>query len=120
MKLHFVKNLADRREIMMNDHLLARGIRDPAVLRAMLEVPREVFVAEGMEEFAYDDYALPIDEGQTISQPYIVAFMTEQLDPKPTDRILEIRDGRLVQDARNAYGKPFVEAVAADVAAPGD
>ena len=93
MKLHFVKNLADRREIMMNDHLLARGIRDPAVLRAMLEVPREVFVAEGMEEFAYDDYALPIDEGQTISQPYIVAYMTESLELSAADRVLEIGTG---------------------------
>lgn len=93
MKLHFVKNLADRREIMMNDHLLARGIRDPAVLRAMREVPREAFVAEGMEEFAYDDYALPIDEGQTISQPYIVAYMAESLELSAADRVLEIGTG---------------------------
>lgn len=93
MKLHFVKNLADRREIMMNDHLLARGIRDPAVLKAMLEVPREAFVAEGMEELAYDDYALPIDEGQTISQPYIVAYMAESLELSAADRVLEIGTG---------------------------
>lgn len=93
MKLHFVKNLADRREIMMNDHLLSRGIRDQAVLKAMREVPREAFVAEGMEELAYDDYALPIDEGQTISQPYIVAYMAESLELSAADRVLEIGTG---------------------------
>lgn len=78
---------------MIRDHLAGRGIHDPAVLAAMREVPREAFVGEEMQDFAYDDYPLPIAEGQTISQPYIVAYMTEALELSSTDRVLEIGTG---------------------------
>jgi protein-L-isoaspartate(D-aspartate) O-methyltransferase len=78
---------------MIREHLIGQGIRDPEVLAAMREVPREAFVAEGMEELAYEDNPLPIDEGQTISQPYIVAYMTEALELSAADRVLEIGTG---------------------------
>ncbi|UFS69059.1 protein-L-isoaspartate(D-aspartate) O-methyltransferase [Geomonas sp. RF6] len=87
------RDLSAKKELMIVQHLVARGIRDEAVLRAMREVPREAFVAEGMEAFAYEDSPLPIQEGQTISQPYIVAFMTEALELSPSDRVLEIGTG---------------------------
>lgn len=73
--------------------LKRRGIRDQAVLDAMATVPREQFVGLDLAEFAYDDTPLPIEEGQTISQPYIVALMTEALHLKPTDSVLEIGTG---------------------------
>ena len=78
---------------MIREHLLGRGIRDPEVIRAMREVPREAFVAAVETELAYEDYPLPIDDGQTISQPYIVALMTEALELSETDRVLEIGTG---------------------------
>jgi protein-L-isoaspartate(D-aspartate) O-methyltransferase len=82
-----------RREIMIREHLLGRGVHDPAVLAAMREVPREAFVDEGLRELAYEDHPLPIAGGQTISQPYIVAYMTEALQLSGTDRVLEIGTG---------------------------
>jgi len=85
--------LGSRRELMIREHLLGRGIRDPAVISAMREVPREEFVAEELVEFAYEDHPLAIAEGQTISQPYIVAYMTEALELSATDRVLEIGTG---------------------------
>jgi len=78
---------------MLRDHLLGRGIRDQAVLQAMRDVPREAFVAEHFRLQAYDDHPLSIAEGQTISQPYIVAYMTEALELAVTDRVLEIGTG---------------------------
>jgi protein-L-isoaspartate(D-aspartate) O-methyltransferase len=78
---------------MIREHLLSRGIRDEAVLRAMLEVPREAFVPPELADRAYGDYPLPIDEQQTISQPYIVAYMTQALELVPSDRVLEIGTG---------------------------
>lgn len=87
------KMLDNRRELMIREHLLGRGIRDQAVIRAMREVPREKFVAEELAEFAYEDHPLDIAEGQTISQPYIVAYMTEALELSATDRVLEIGTG---------------------------
>lgn len=84
---------AASREVMIREHLMARGIRDPQVLKAMREVPREVFVPEGEEPYAYEDHPLPIGEGQTISQPYIVAYMTEALELLPEDRVLEVGTG---------------------------
>jgi protein-L-isoaspartate(D-aspartate) O-methyltransferase len=81
------------RERMIRDHLKGRGIRDPNVLRAMEEVPREEFVPEEMIEFAYGDHPVAIGEGQTISQPYIVAYMAELLELGPDDRVLEIGAG---------------------------
>lgn len=76
-----------------------RGIVDAAVLRAMDEVPREHFVKPEFTEAAYEDHALPIACGQTISQPYIVAYMTEQLGVKPQHRVLEIGTGSGYQAA---------------------
>jgi protein-L-isoaspartate(D-aspartate) O-methyltransferase len=81
------------RERMVTTQIAARGVRDPAVLAAMRSVPREQFVPEAMEEFAYEDSPLPIEEGQTISQPYIVAAMITALRPRPTDRVLEVGTG---------------------------
>ncbi len=73
--------------------LRRQGIRDETVLKAMTNVPREKFVGINLLEFAYDDSPLPIEEGQTISQPYIVALMTEALMLKPGDRVLEVGTG---------------------------
>jgi protein-L-isoaspartate(D-aspartate) O-methyltransferase len=84
---------ASDREIMVQRHLLARGLRDPLVLAAMGKVPREAFVPDPLKEFAYEDSALPIEAGQTISQPYIVARMVELLELEPTDKVLEVGAG---------------------------
>jgi protein-L-isoaspartate(D-aspartate) O-methyltransferase len=78
---------------MVRGQVESRGIRDPGVIRAMTEVPREAFVPEDQAEFAYRDSPLPIAEGQTISQPYIVALMTAALEIGPGDRVLEIGTG---------------------------
>jgi protein-L-isoaspartate(D-aspartate) O-methyltransferase len=81
------------RDRMVDVHIAGRGIRDPHVLEAMRQVPREAFVEPGLEEFAYEDGPLPIGEGQTISQPYIVALMIEAAEIKPGDRVLEVGAG---------------------------
>ena len=78
---------------MVRHQVAARGIRDERVLGALREVPREAFMREDLAEFAYDDTALPIEAGQTISQPYIVAVMIEALRTRPDDRVLEIGAG---------------------------
>lgn len=88
-----MKTLDYQRDIMIREHLLGRGIRDQAVLQAMREVPREAFIDERILESAYGDRPLPIAEGQTISQPYIVAYMTEALELDAEDRVLEIGTG---------------------------
>jgi protein-L-isoaspartate(D-aspartate) O-methyltransferase len=75
------------------------GIRDPRVLRAMARVPRDEFVSSADREAAYGDHALPIGEGQTISQPYVVARMTELLVPLPEHRVLEVGTGSGYQAA---------------------
>lgn len=93
MKMKFAHTLDDQREVMIAEHLLGRGIRDTQVLKAMREVPREAFIDKDMASFAYDDRPLPLREGQTISQPYIVALMTEALELTTTDRVLEIGTG---------------------------
>lgn len=79
-------DLSRERRRMVDVHLGRRGIQDREILAAMREVPREVFVDPGYEEFAYEDGPLPIAEGQTISQPYIVAFMLEMAEIGPTAR----------------------------------
>ena len=91
--------LARRR--MVAEQLVAPGrdITNARVLEVMGRVPRHEFVPERLRADAYDDHPLPIGHGQTISQPYIVAFMTEQLEPKPTDRVLEIGTGSGYQAA---------------------
>ena len=76
-----------------------RDITNALVLRAMGKVPRHEFVPQNLRAGAYRDGPLPIGHGQTISQPYIVAFMTEQLDPKPSDRVLEVGTGSGYQAA---------------------
>jgi protein-L-isoaspartate(D-aspartate) O-methyltransferase len=88
-----MRDVTALREIMLKEHLAARGISNQAVLSAMREVNREVFVPPELAGFAYDDRPLPIGEGQTISQPYIVAFMTESLELERGDRVLEIGTG---------------------------
>jgi protein-L-isoaspartate(D-aspartate) O-methyltransferase len=89
------------RQQMVASQLLGpgRGITNARVLAVMGKVPRHEFVPERLRARAYDDYPLPIGHGQTISQPYIVAFMTEQLAPQPTDRVLEIGTGSGYQAA---------------------
>ena len=86
-------------EAMVERQIRDRGIRDERVLAAMREVPRHLFVPKGYERAAYEDRPLPIGEGQTISQPYIVAVMTEQLGLAPQDRVLEIGSGSGYQAA---------------------
>jgi protein-L-isoaspartate(D-aspartate) O-methyltransferase len=86
-------HLAADRERMVARQIAGRGVRDPRVLQAMREVPREEFVAPGFAEFAYEDSPLPIGERQTISQPYIVALMIEAAEVGPGDRVLEIGTG---------------------------
>jgi protein-L-isoaspartate(D-aspartate) O-methyltransferase len=88
---------AGRMEFLLT--LRRRGISDQAVLKAMDEVPREQFVESGFSERAYADAALPIACGQTISQPYVVAYMTEQLGVKPQHRVLEVGTGSGYQAA---------------------
>ncbi|MDX1380178.1 MAG: protein-L-isoaspartate(D-aspartate) O-methyltransferase [Xanthomonadales bacterium] len=85
-----------------------RGISDSAVLEAMTTVPREAFVGERVAEFAYDDAPLPIEEGQTISQPFVVALMTQAMRIGPDDRVLEVGTG-------SGYGAAILSRVAAEV-----
>jgi len=89
---------AERRE-MVNSQIRARGVREPRVLEAMEKVPRHLFVPEAMQGGAYADEPLPIGEGQTISQPYIVAYMTEAVRLKGGERVLEIGTGSGYQTA---------------------
>ena len=84
---------AELRDRMVQRQLKARGIGNANVLRAMGTVPREAFVPARMREFAYEDGPLPIGEGQTISQPYIVALMAELADPGPEDKVLDVGTG---------------------------
>lgn len=88
-----MKNFASRRRQMVRRDLLGRGIRDERVLRAMGEVPREGFVPARLRDVAYEDSPLPIESGQTISQPYIVARMIEALRLEGGERILDIGTG---------------------------
>jgi protein-L-isoaspartate(D-aspartate) O-methyltransferase len=87
------------REMMVDSQLIPRGIRDPHVLEAMRRVPRHLFVDESIRNNAYDDMALPIGEGQTISQPYMVAVMTELLELTGGEKVLEIGTGSGYQAA---------------------
>ncbi|MEW5768580.1 MAG: protein-L-isoaspartate(D-aspartate) O-methyltransferase [bacterium] len=87
------------REDMVRDQIEARGVSDPAVLAAMRKVPRHEFVPEYLRRLAYQDSPLPIGEGQTISQPYIVALMTALLNLKKGEKVLEIGTGSGYQAA---------------------
>nr|CAD6437848.1 protein-L-isoaspartate(D-aspartate) O-methyltransferase [Rhizobium sp. Q54] len=107
------------RNQMVEAQIARRGVRDKHVLEAMRIVPREHFVAKGMAEFAYEDAPLAIEEGQTISQPYIVAAMMEAAEVRPGDRVLEVGAGTgyaaaiLSQVAEHVYAIERHEALAA-------
>jgi protein-L-isoaspartate(D-aspartate) O-methyltransferase len=98
-----VHNYIQERNEMVDRQLITRRIKSPAVLDAMRNVPRHLFVPENLHSSAYEDMPLPIGLGQTISQPYIVAYMTEQLDPFPGMKVLEIGTGSGYQAAVLAY-----------------
>jgi protein-L-isoaspartate(D-aspartate) O-methyltransferase len=103
---------------MVETQIRARDVRDPAVLKAMARVPRHLFVPADVQSHAYDDRPLPIGEGQTISQPYIVAYMTEALQVTPEHRVLEIGTGSgyqaavLAELARQVYSIEIVPRLA--------
>ncbi len=101
-----------RRAEMVRRQIRARGVRDPRVLEAMRTVPREAFVPEDLRDRACDDAALPIGEGQTISQPYVVALMAEALDLRADDRVLEVGAGSGYAAA--IYGRLAMEVVAVE------
>lgn len=86
-------NLTEAKAKMLREHLAARGISNDRVLAAFGAIPREEFVPERYRDLAYADTPLEIGEGQTISQPYVVAFMTQLLNPQPEDKVLEIGTG---------------------------
>lgn len=88
-----MSNFKQLRQQMIDDQLVARGLHDQTVLEALNTVPREAFTPPDLIESAYRDSPLPIEENQTISQPYIVALMTAALELKPDDRVLEVGTG---------------------------
>jgi protein-L-isoaspartate(D-aspartate) O-methyltransferase len=92
-------NFKKARDRMVETQLISRGIRNPRVLEAMGKVPRHLFVDEALRDQAYSDYPLPIGDKQTISQPYIVALMTETLDLQGHEKVLEIGTGSGYQAA---------------------
>jgi len=112
----------EERQAMVFQQIQARDIKDPNVLQAMRTVPRHAFVPSSQEVHAYRDYPLPIGEGQTISQPYIVAFMTEALRLDPNSTVLEIGTGSGYQAAvcaeiaRHVYTIEIVEPLATEAA----
>jgi protein-L-isoaspartate(D-aspartate) O-methyltransferase len=89
----------EARERMVREQIEARGVRNPRVLEAMRTVPRHRFVPDASLWQAYADHPLPIGQGQTISQPFIVASMSELIDPQPSDRVLEVGTGSGYQAA---------------------
>ncbi|MBT8282257.1 MAG: protein-L-isoaspartate(D-aspartate) O-methyltransferase, partial [Muriicola sp.] len=89
----------ERRQVMLREQLIPRGISDRGTLKAMARIPREAFVPQSQKPYAYDDRPLPIGDGQTISQPFMVAFMTQELRLKSTDKVLEIGTGSGYQAA---------------------
>lgn len=110
------------REAMVQQQIVARGVRDQQVLGAMRKIPRHLFVPPSMQPYAYRDSPLPIGYQQTISQPYIVAFMTEALGLKAADRVLEVGTGSGYQAAvlsvlvREVYSIEIVEPLATEAA----
>ena len=90
---------ARARQRMVRDQVVGRGIKDPRVIAAMEQVPRHLFVPESLQGQAYGDRALPIGEGETISQPFIVAFMSEAMGLSGSGRVLEIGTGSGYQTA---------------------
>ena len=114
---------SDERTRMVHEQIAERGIENQAVLGAMLAVPRHVFVPDEHRDRAYGDHPLPIGHGQTISQPYIVAFMTELLELGPGDRVLEVGTGSGYQAAvasmlaDSVFSVEIVSELAADAGA---
>ncbi|MEB2361710.1 MAG: protein-L-isoaspartate(D-aspartate) O-methyltransferase [Bryobacteraceae bacterium] len=112
----------ESRERMVKHQIQARGVRDAQVLKAMRDTPRHLFVPEKLRSHAYEDTPLPIGFGQTISQPYIVAAMTELLDVEPGHRVLEIGTGSGYQAAvlsplvREVFSMEIVEDLAKSAA----
>jgi len=97
------KEYKEKREKMVKEQIIARGVEDKRVIKAMLDIPRHLFVPKEVEKEAYEDYPLPIGFNQTISQPYMVAVMTEYLELKEEDVVLEIGTGSGYQTAILAY-----------------
>lgn len=97
-----------QRKRMVETQLIPRGITDETVINSMSEVPRHLFVPRDMRNYAYSDGALPIGEGQTISQPYIVAYMIEELELSSDSRVLEVGAG-------SGYGAAVLSRIAAEV-----
>jgi protein-L-isoaspartate(D-aspartate) O-methyltransferase len=122
-KVASTSELVAERQRMVQEQLRPRGIHDDRVLAAMAKVPREEFVPENSRAQSYADSALPIGHDQTISQPFIVAFMTEQLHPQPTDRVLEIGTGSGYQTAilaelvKEVYTIEIIEPLAKEASA---
>ena len=110
---------AEARAAMVREQLRARDITDPRVLEVMSRVPRHLFVSADQRARAYDDHPLPIGQGQTISQPYIVAFMTQALKVQPDHKVLEIGTGSgyqaavLAELAKEVYSIEIVEPLGA-------
>ena len=94
-----IKDYTRAREKMVREQILGRGIKDPRVIEAMLKVPRHLFLPEALLGQAYGDSALPIGEGQTISQPYMVAYLSEVLVLRGREKVLEIGTGSGYQAA---------------------
>ncbi len=109
--------MTETRDRMVNQQIVRRGIQDPRVIEALRAVPRHLFVPREERSAAYDDHPLPIGHGQTISQPYVVALMTETIDPEPGDRVLEIGTGSGYQAAvlsllvKDVYSIEIVESL---------
>jgi len=103
-----MSDLKSRRKAMVSDHIYARGVRDVLVLEAMGRVPREKFLPASLREHAYEDRPLPIAGGQTISQPYIVAYMVEALNLRGGEKVLEIGAG-------SGYAAAVMAEIAAEV-----
>lgn len=106
-----MKDFSLDRERMVRDQIKRRGIKNPAVLAVMQKVPRHLFVAMEYQSEAYADHPLPIGCGQTISQPYIVALMTELLQPDKQDHVLEIGTGSGYQAAVLSYLVAMVHSI---------
>jgi len=109
---------SEKMEKMINEQIVARGVKNSNVINAMRKVERHLFVPDNMKARAYDDGPLPIGYNQTISQPYIVAFMTEALDLEPQDKVLEIGTGSgyqaavLAEIAKEVYTIEIIEPLA--------
>lgn len=100
ISLSYAEDIYEKRRLLMVERdIKARGVKDVKVLEVMKKIPRHLFVDDSLRNQAYDDHPLPIGEGQTISQPYVVALMTEALRLKPSDRVLEIGTGSGYQAA---------------------